>query len=152
MPYRWTAPLLALLLGAAIHPRAAWAQRREPDKPRPPLISLGQNIPNPVASDARIPFTIGDAATCANAPRTYRVSLRLYNLLSQVVAVPVVQAGPNGPAGNLPMENVTLACGSYVAYWDGRYLSTGALAAPGIYLYRLEVEGASRVMKLIVAR
>ncbi|MCU0623552.1 MAG: hypothetical protein MUF53_06760 [Gemmatimonadaceae bacterium] len=151
MPCRWTAPLLALLLGAVIHPREVGAQRREPDKGKPPVISLGQNIPNPVVSDTRIPFTLGDAA-CQNAPRAYRVSLRLYNLLSQVVAVPVVQTGPNGPAGNLPMENVTLSCGSYVAYWDGRYLSTGALAAPGIYLYRLEVEGATKVMKLIVAR
>lgn len=152
MPCRWTAPVVALLLGAAAVPREAAGQRREPEKPKPPAISLGQYTPSPVATDARIPFSIGDAPTCANAPRTYRVSLRIYNLLSQVVAVPVVQTGPNGPAGNLPMENVTLPCGSYVAYWDGRYLATGALVAPGIYLYRLEVEGVSRVMKLVVAR
>ena len=152
MPYRWTAPLAALLLATAVSPRVGYGQRREPDKPKPPAISLGQNLPNPVASDARIPFSIGDAPTCANAPRAHRVSLRIYNLLSQVVAVPVVQSGPQGPAGNLPMENVTLTCGSYVAYWDGRYLATGAPVAPGIYLYRLDVDGVSRVMKLVVAR
>lgn len=152
MPYRWTAPLVALLLVAAARPREAAGQRREPDKPKPPAISLGQYLPSPVTTDARIPFTIGDAPSCANAPRSYRVSLRLYNLLSQVVAVPVVQTGPNGPAGNLPMESVMLPCGSYVAYWDGRYFATGAPVAPGIYLYRLEVEGVTRVMKLVVAR
>lgn len=152
MPRRWTARLGLLLAAAILGPETAGAQRREPS-PKPPPISLGQNVPNPFDDDTRIPFTIGDAATCKEAAKTYRVSLRIYNLLSQVVAVPVVQGGaPGGPA-SVPLEGAALPCGSYVAVWDGRYLSTQAPAFPGIYLYRLEVEGgASQVRKLVIVR
>lgn len=152
MPRRWTA-LGGLLLAAAIlRPAPSGAQRREPP-PKPPPVSLGQNAPNPFDEDTRIPFTIGDAATCRDPARTYRVTLRIYNLLSQVVAVPVLLAGASGTPPSVPLEGASLPCGSYVALWDGRYLSTGARAYPGIYLYRLEVDGgASPVRKLVIVR
>jgi hypothetical protein len=152
MPFRWMAPCVALFVAMAVLPGTGHGQRRTGEAPKPPPFTLGQNVPNPFSADTRIPFTIGDAASCKDPARTYRTSLRVYNLLSQVVAVPVLSIGPNGPAGNLPMEGVSLPCGSYVAVWDGRYLSTGSLATPAIYLYRLEVEGDARTRKLVLAR
>ncbi len=153
MSRRWTARAIALFVGAAIPWRDLPAQRRDTvDRARPPVISLGQNYPNPFAADTRVPFTIGDPATCRDATRTYRVSLRVYNLLSQGVAVPTLVGGPGATAFGQPLETVPLPCGTYLAYWDGLFASTRKEASPGIYLYRLEVETAVAVKKMVVAR
>lgn len=152
MRSRWTAALAALWFGAIVPWQGAEAQRRRPEPPKPPALTLGQNVPNPFDADTRIPFTVGDTATCRDSARTHRVSLGIYNLLSQVVAIPVLISGPSGPVGNLPLDGLPLSCGAYVAWWDGRYLSTRAPAAPGIYLFRLESEGASKVGKMVRTR
>jgi len=45
-----------------------------------------------------------------------------------------------------------LTCGSYLAYWDGKYSQTGDDVASGIYLFRLEVDGKVLVKKMIVRK
>lgn len=107
---------------------------------------LGQNYPNPVVTDTKIPFTVSGGAGCQEPSQLHKVSLKIYNILSQFVAVPVLQ---NGGA---PVENVMLTCDQYTAYWDAKYSKTGQSVPPGIYLYRLEVDGRVITKKLIVSK
>lgn len=115
-------------------------------------MELGQNYPNPVNPDTRIPFTIGDGAACTDQSRLYRVTLRIYNVMAQVVSVPVLQGGVGNASGGEPLENQNLTCNQYVAYWDGNYLNTQQQVAAGVYLYRLEVDGKAVVKKMLVSK
>jgi hypothetical protein len=118
----------------------------------PANFELAQNYPNPFNPETTIPFSVGGGPTCTDHGRQYRVSLRIYNLLTQLVAVPVLQGGSGGVAGGQPLENVLLTCGQYTAYWDGKYRNTGRDVASGIYLYRLEVNGRPLFRKMIVTK
>ena len=102
---------------------------------------LKQNYPNPFNPQTKIPFEIGDPPTCTNPGKQHKVSLRIYNLLAQLVAIPVLQGGSGGVSGGQPLENVQLSCGSYTAYWDGTYRNSTKKVASGVYLYRLEIDG-----------
>jgi len=95
---------------------------------------------------------VGDAPTCSQPGKQYRVSLKIYNVLSDVVATPVLQGGTSGVAGGQPLEKIAVPCGEYVAYWDGKVQATGREAASGVYLYRLEVDGVPLVKKMIVVK
>ena len=149
MKHLWRALLVVLVLGAFMPSRSA-AQGIKPQTGggQGAGLQLGQNYPNPVSQDTRIPFVVGDAQGCTDSGRQHRVSLRIYNLLAQQVAVPVLQGGD----GNEPLENVLLTCGQYLAYWDGKYSQTGEDVASGIYLFRLEVDGKPLVKKMIVRK
>lgn len=158
MRYRWAALVVVLALSGSV-PRVARAQRVDAYA-RNPGVVLGQNYPNPFSPDTRIPFTVGDAAGCREPGKLYKVTLRIYNLLSQPVAVPVLQDGGGGVATGQPLENKLLPCSQFTAYWDGQYQalrdgkfqSTGRPVAEGIYLYRLEVDGYVVVRKMVVKR
>jgi hypothetical protein len=50
------------------------------------------------------------------------------------------------------LENVELACGQYLAYWDAKNSRTGQDVAPGIYLYRLETDDRAVTKKMIHGR
>src|SRR6266550_1683207 len=54
-----------------------------------PLVELKQNYPNPFNPATTIPFTL-NADLFANGHRP-RVSLKIYNVLAQLVAVPILQ-------------------------------------------------------------
>ena len=78
------------------------------------------------------------------------VSLRIYNVLAQLVAVPVL--GGTGKA----LDSLALSCPTqlgcrYNAYWDGFVANTGKPAASGVYIYQLVVDG-QRVTKKIVVK
>jgi hypothetical protein len=159
MKHRWAAPAALVLALSAFVPHTLAAQggarQGTPPPPRretPSGLGLGQNYPNPFNPETRIPFTVGDAPTCSEPSRIYRVSLRIYNLLAQLVAVPVLQGGTGGVAGGQPLENVALTCRQYTAYWNGKYLNSDREVASGIYLYRLEVDGRAVVKKMIVMK
>jgi hypothetical protein len=115
-------------------------------------MALGQNYPNPFTQDTRIPFVVGDGQGCNNSGAVHRVTLRVYNLLAQLVAVPVLQSGSGNGAGGEPVENLFLTCSQYIAYWDGKYSQTGEDVASGIYLYKLEVDGKALVKKMIARK
>ena len=156
MRHGWAALVMVLGL-TAITPRTAAAQQTgTPQQPAPPRAKaaggLGQNYPNPMNPETQIPFTIGDFPTCTEPNRPYRVSLRIYNLLAQLVAIPVLQGGTGDVAGGAAIENLALTCNQYLAYWNGKDRRTGREVASGIYLYRLEIDGKAIVKKMIVAK
>jgi hypothetical protein len=152
MKHLWRALLVVLVLGAFM-PSRSTAQGTSPQSGggQGAGLQLGQNYPNPVNQDTRIQFVIGDPQGCTDSGRLHRVSLRIYNLLAQLVAVPVLQGG-GSDAGGEPLDGLQLTCSTYVAYWDGKYSQSGEDVASGIYLYRLEVDGRVLVKKLIVRK
>ena len=154
MRHGWAA--LALVLGlTALTPREVVAQQSgTPQQPAPPRAKaaggLGQNYPNPFNPETRIPFTVGDYPTCAEPSRPHKVTLRIYNLLAQLVAVPVLQGGAGNVAGGAAIENLALTCSQYTAYWDGKDMRTAKDAPSGIYYYRLDVEGKKPLVRKMV--
>src|SRR3954466_13429913 len=97
-----------------------------------PPAELRQNYPNPFNPATTIPFTLrGELFLDGHRPK---VSLKIYNVLAQLVAVPVLQG--TGEA----LDNLGLSCSNaagcmYFAYWDGNVPRTGQQAASGVYLY-----------------
>lgn len=151
MKYLWGGLLFLSL--SAFMPASGAGQGSTPQtgRGRGAGLELGQNYPNPVTSDTRIPFAVGDA-NCSDPGRLYRVSLRIYNVVAQLVAVPVLQSGAGNVAGGDVMDNISLTCNQYTAYWDGTYLNTQQAVAPGVYLFRLEVDGKAVVKKMLVSK
>lgn len=140
MQYRCAALALVLALGA-ITARSASGQDTAPRGRK--LGTLGQNYPNPFRPETFIPFSVDDCGTPAR-PRV--VSLRIYNVLAQLVATPVLQ-GPDKP-----LSALRLSCGDYVGYWDGTVLKTHRQAPAGVYLYELVVDGQKSSRKMFVSR
>jgi hypothetical protein len=153
MKHLWRALFVVLALSAFMPSRsAAQGGFTQTGGGQGAGVQLGQNYPNPVIQDTRIPFVVGDVQGCTDSGRQHRVSLRIYNLLAQLVAVPVLQGGAGNAAGGELLENLLLTCSQYVAYWDGKYSQTGEDVASGIYLFRLEVDGKVLVKKMIVRK
>lgn len=152
MKHLWVA--LVVLALSAFMPGDLSAQGTSPQsgKARGPGLELGQNYPNPFNLDTRIPFSIGDGNGCTDPSRLYRVSLRIYNILTQPVAVPVLQGGSGNVSGGELLDHLFLTCGQYIAYWDGKDERTQQEAASSIYLYRLEVDGKPLVKKMLVSK
>ena len=115
----------------------------------PPLVELKQNYPNLFNPATTIPFTLnGDLFANGHRPK---VSLKIYNVLAQLVAVPILQ----GTGENL--DNLELTCGTtgpcaFTAYWDGKVLKTDREAASGVYIYQLVVDGRRFTKKMIVMK
>ncbi|HVS59067.1 MAG TPA: T9SS type A sorting domain-containing protein [Gemmatimonadaceae bacterium] len=152
MKHLWRALFIVLVLGAFMPSRsAAQGTSTQTGGGQGAGLQLGQNFPNPVNQDTRIPFVIGDPQGCTDSGRLHRVSLRIYNLLAQLVGVLRLQSGGNA-AGGEPLDGLQLTCSQYLAYWDGKHSQTGEDVASGIYLYRLEVDGKVVVKKLIVRK
>ena len=152
MKHLWRA-LVFVLAVSAFMPSLTAAQGTTPTGPRRGTgLELGQNYPNPFSLDTRIPFVVGGGQGCTDSGRLHRTTLRIYNLLAQLVAVPVLQSGSGNSAGGEPVENLLLTCSQYTAYWDGKYSQTGEDVASGIYLYKLEVDGKVLVKKMIARK
>ena len=149
MKLRWAALMTVLTLSVGA-PRHASGQGTAAEGDKSAVAALGQNYPNPFNPTTTIPFSVGDAPSCSDQSRIHRVTLRIYNVLAQLVAIPILQ-GTSGNAGQ-PLENVQLSCGQYTAYWDGMYLRSSREVASGVYLYRLEVDGKMLVRKMIVMK
>ena len=140
MHFRWAALALVLALCAAT-PKSAAGQNTPPRGRK--LGTLGQNYPNPFKPDTFIPFTIDD---CRGRNGQRLVTLRIYNVLAQLVSVPQLFG-----AGR-PLVNIPLSCGEYLGYWDGHVGRHGGMAASGVYVYELVVDGQRTSRKLFVAR
>jgi hypothetical protein len=142
MIHRSAALALVLALGA-ITPGSADGQTSSPPPRARKLATLGQNFPNPFRPETYIPFTVDDC----EAPGGQRVvSLRIYNVLAQLVATPVLHG-----AGK-PVAGMRLSCGDYLAYWDGRVGKSRRVAAAGVYVYELVVSGERTSKKMFVAK
>ncbi len=147
----WLSHFVVLFVGAAVlfAPSVTRAQTGQPGTPpsaskhqEGALLALGQNYPNPFSPATRIPFSVGNPPVCSEPGRVYHVSLKVYNLLAQPVAVPVIVDGSasSAPIGQ-PVQALELPCGQYTAYWDGTAMTTNRAVASGLYLYRLEING-----------
>ena len=150
MKLRWGALWFVLVL-SALMPRVLTAQGGQNPSRESKAGVLKQNYPNPFNPETRIPFTVGDEK-CVDPGRQYKVSLRIYNILSQLVAIPVLQGGTGGVAGGVRLANVMLTCGDYVAYWNGKLLETRKEVASGVYLYELSIDGQSLVKRMLVTK
>ena len=155
MKVRWAALLAVLALGVLVPGMAAQGTPSTqgippapPSLPRSPDFVLGQNSPNPFNQATVLPFTLGDPPACADGNRAYRVTLRIYNVLAQLVAIPILQTG--SASSGQPVVGVMLKCGNYTAFWSGNYLNTSQTVPPGVYLYRIEVDGRAVVQKMVV--
>jgi hypothetical protein len=151
MKQRWAARCVVLALCVLV-PRFVEAQSQRQGREPTTGSVLGQNYPNPFRDETTIPFSIGGAPECADPSKQYRVTLRVYNMLAQLVAIPVLQGSTAGGASGQPLREMVLTCGQYTAFWDGKYTGAGREVASGIYLYRLEVNGHVTMRKMIVMK
>ena len=110
--------------------------------------SLGQNYPNPFNPETRIPFVLGEELFADGRPPV--VSIRIFNIIQQLVAVPTALRHPLGE-GVLVTNLEYPAPGRWEAYWDGAD-SNGRQVASGIYLMQLSVNGVSQTRKMYVTK
>jgi len=115
----------------------------------PPAVELKQNYPNPFNPATTIPFTLG-GDLFANGHRP-KVSLKVYNVLAQLVAVPILQ-GSGEALDNLELTCSDVAGCTFSAYWDGNVRRSGQQAASGVYLYQLIVDGTRYTKKMVVMK
>lgn len=123
--FAWAVAVLGLL---AVNPAQADAQVTNP-------VRLKQNSPNPFNPETTIPFALSEELWEVDRPV---VSLRIYNVLAQIVAIPVLQGTGE------KFENIALdwnGTGEYEAFWDGKVLDTGREAPSGVYVYQIIVNG-----------
>jgi hypothetical protein len=107
---------------------------------------LEQNYPSPANPDTYIPFILEGDLFTDGAPRV--VSMRVVNMLGQIVAVPRAVGHPRG--ANVPVLNLRYTePGRKVAYWDGRDLN-GSRVATGVYFCMLQVGDRTEYLKVIV--
>jgi len=139
MRHRWALIVWVLALSWSV-PHASVAQGTPPDRGKKTGMGLEQNFPNPVDSSTRIPFTVSEVG-CADQSRLHKVSLRIYDIFSKLVAVTILQNGNGGSTGGDALENFSLTCNKYTAYWDGKSKKTSQRVPSGVYWYRLEVDG-----------
>jgi len=99
-----------------------------------PRRELARGAPDTVATRAAIPFVLRPEDFRRGTERV-TVTIRIYNVLQQLVAVVRAVDRPDGAAGG---EYTTP--GRYVAYWDGVDLH-GRRVPSGIYYYRIHVDG-----------
>lgn len=98
----------------------------------PELFGLYQSRPNPMVSEAVIPY---DLASVGTGPRT-AVSLKVYDLTGRLVSTLVDEAQEPG---------------HYTVVWDGR--DQNKLEVPsGLYFYRLEAGSLTATRKISVLR
>ena len=146
---RYAVAWLAVGLALA-SPSLVKAQQQDTTR-RGGQVELLQNYPNPFNPTTTIPFRL-NADLFRNGHRPV-VSLRIYNILAQLVAVPILQSSGQ-PLNGIPLDCLDQSGGycTYSAYWDGNYLNTGREAASGIYVYQLVVDGVRQSKKMVVAK
>ena len=109
---------------------------------------LEQNYPNPFNPETRIPFVLGEELFADGRPVV--VSLRIFNLLQQVVSSPVALGHPAGEGVPVLQLEFTQP-GRYESFWDG--LDTcGRQVASVIYFMQLTVNGVSTTRKMYVLK
>ncbi len=139
-----------LLLGLGILPASLSAQqpggtsgnRGAPDS------RVGPNYPNPFNPQTWVPFKVLDEDVRGGP---VRVTIRIFNVLQQLVAYPVVQGYPEGGepvANNLEFREP----GTFTAYWDGKD-SRGKQVASGLYYIQVVYNGRTvGIKKALVAK
>lgn len=140
--------VLSVLLSIVGFGAPLWAQGAAPTGKQEPGFVLEQNYPNPFNPETRIPFVLGDGLFREGRPVV--VSIRIYNVLQQLVASPTALNHPAGD-GVQVLELEYPAPGRYEAYWDGRD-AAGRQVASGVYFVQLVVNGRTQVRKMFVTK
>lgn len=109
---------------------------------------LEQNYPNPFNPETTIPFTLGEELFMDGRPAV--VSVRIFNVLTQLVAHPVALGHSSGEGVEADQLEY-LQPGRYEAFWDGTD-QMGRQVASGIYLLQLTVNGRSATRKMYVLK
>ena len=136
----WALLALGLLLAA---PSVMEAQQGRPTD----AVRLGRNYPNPFNPETTIPFELGQSVFADGHQPV--VSLRIYNVLAQLVAIPILQ-GTGEPLDGVKLEwNGT---GRFSAYWDGKVRDTDREAPSGVYVYQLIVDGHSFTDRMMITK
>ena len=124
------------------------AQQGPPADGPPAGFGLEQNYPNPFNPETRIPFVLSEELFVDGRPPV--VTIRIFNILQQVIAVPTALRHPLGEG--VPVASLEYpAPGRYEAFWDGTDRN-GRQVASGIYLMQLTVNGASQTRKMYVTK
>lgn len=107
---------------------------------------LQQNYPNPFSTTTRIPFYLGMSLFEQGQPAV--VTMRIFNVLQQLVAHPIALNHPDGEVALSNLEYHTP--GQKEAFWDGHDVN-GRQVAAGIYYLQINVNGRRQIMKMIVS-
>lgn len=147
---RRTAPVLLLLFAiyGFLSPPRLRAQDPEQPLPATPAkpFRLEQNRPNPENPETWIPFYLDESLFEDGRPGV--VSIRIYNVLRQLVAVPTAVGHPRG--NNVRMTDLRYTTpGRKLAYWDGKDLN-GRPVPSGIYYCELVVNEQSDFTRIVV--
>ena len=106
---------------------------------------LEQNYPEPANPDTYIPFILEERIT-AGEPRL--VTIRIVNMLGQLVAIPKAVGHPRG--SNVPVLNLRYTePGRKQAYWDGKDLQ-GRPVPTAVYFVVLQVGDQVEYMRFSV--
>jgi hypothetical protein len=93
----------------------------------PKKFTLYQNFPNPFNPSTKISFYLPEAG---------KVNLTIYNPLGQQV---------------ITLIDNNLKAGSHSITWNGE-CSNASISASGIYYYRLDLDGKTKVMKMLLLK
>ena len=143
--------LLMAVLALVLMPRVGKSQSTQPEKKKA-VVSISSVYPNPSNPESRMTFAVGDYPACSGDGKQYRVTVKILNILLQIVKVPQLTGGSAGVAGGQRLEGVMLPCGEYTAYWDGKYLDSAREAASGVYLWSIDVDGQRVTKRATVAK
>lgn len=140
--------LFLLVIYGFLSPPGARAQvsAEPPGIRRAAGFHLEQNNPNPFTRETFIPFYLEDGLFQNGETRL--VTIQIFNLLNQLVAVPRAPDHPRGK--NLPVQNLPYTdAGRKLAYWDGTDLR-GRRVPAGVYYCQMVVGDQRPQMKKII--
>ena len=147
-------PVLLLLLLLVIYGfLSPPAVRAQVPGPTPAVVTqkgfrLEQNYPNPANPETYIPFYLEEGLFQNGDTRV--VSIRIVNILRQLVAIPKAVGLPRGR--DVPVNNLRYTePGRKVAYWDGRDLR-GRRVPSGVYYCELVVDGQSDYIRFFLTQ
>lgn len=138
MPCARSVLLILFLFAGSLSPPELGAQSAQspPAGERVREFFLEQNYPNPVNPETWIPFYLDPKLF--QQRDTVVVSLRVFNVLRQVVALPRALEHPAGGRPRLLDLGFTQS-GRHIAYWDGRDVE-GERVPSGVYYAELIVD------------
>ena len=158
MFHRWAALLLVLAFCAMKPKNAAGQTQGQPPRGQKSG-AFGKAYPNPSNPDFHIPFSVDTVGGCRDGSRQNVVSIRISNILSQEIGIPILESGTINSTTSVPsslvgalVSNIKLGCGDYEAYWDGNIKGTKKPAASGTYVVQLIVNGKSSDVVRILLR
>lgn len=140
--------LILVVMSGLSAPFSAAAQEPDPPVPAQPQhgFRLEQNYPNPVNADTYIPFYLEEQLF--KGGENHIISIRIYNILRQLVAVPSAVGHPRGKDVVLTGLRYTEP-GRKIAYWDGKGLN-GRRVPSGMYFCELVVNERSDFIRIVV--